>query len=96
MMKTVLIAAGLIAGLGFAVAQDPVPSNKSEAAAPAPSVQQNAPPDKVAPGISNSTNAPPDAKAESDTPALKIDSATETKLPGSKQKPGGEVVRSPP
>jgi hypothetical protein len=96
MMKTVLIAAGVIAGLGFAAAQDQVPGNKSEAATPAPSVQQNAPPDRVAPGPLDSTKAPPDAKAESDTPTLKMDSATETKLLRSKEKPGGEAARSPP
>jgi hypothetical protein len=96
MMKTVLIAVGLIAGVGFAVAQDQVPGNKSEAATPAPPAQQKAPPDKVAPGQLKSTSAPPDAKVESDKPALKMDSATETKLPGSKGTPGGDAVRSPP
>ena len=35
MTKTLLIAAALIAGIGFAVAQDQVPGNKSEAATPA-------------------------------------------------------------
>jgi hypothetical protein len=101
MMKTVLIAAGLMTGLGFAVAQDQVPGdhvpgNKSEAAAPAPSAQQNAPPDKVAPDPPRSTGAPPDAEAEGHTPALKMDSATAPKVPDSKGKPGGEAGRSPP
>ena len=73
MTKTLLIVAALIAGIGFAVAQDQVPGNKSEAATPAPPAQQNAPPDKVAPGPLNSPNAvTPDAKAEANAPALKM------------------------
>jgi hypothetical protein len=83
-IKTGLAATALIAGLGFAVAQDQVPGNKSEAAAPAPSAQQNAPPDKVAPpDRGSSPSAPPDTKAESKTPALKMDSAPDKKTPGS-------------
>jgi hypothetical protein len=92
MMKTVLIAVGLIAGLGFAVAQDQVPGNKSEAATPAPSAQQNAPPDKVAPDDRlNSTKAPPDAKAERDAPTLKMESTPQKTSPG-----GQEKSRPPP
>ncbi len=84
MTNTMLIAAALIAGMGFAVAQDQVPGNKSEAATPAPPAQQNAPPDKVGPGPLNSPDAvPPDAKAEGKAPALKMDSGTEKTTPGS-------------
>jgi hypothetical protein len=102
MMRTVLIAVGLTMSLGVAAAQDQVPGNnqvpgnKSEAASPAPAAQQNAPPDKVAPGPSSSVKPPPDAKAEGDAPALKLDSATETKSPGSDGNPGGEAARSRP
>jgi hypothetical protein len=96
MTKTVLIAAALIAGIGFAVAQDQVPSNKSEAATPAPPAQQNAPPDKVAPGPLNSPNAvPPDAKAEAKAPALKMDSGAEKKLPGSDDAASGQDTARP-
>jgi hypothetical protein len=96
MTKTVLIAAALIAGIGFAVAQDQVPGNKSEAATPAPPAQQNAPPDKVAPGPLNSPNdVPPDAKAEAKTPALKMDSGAEKKLPGSDDAAGGQDTTRP-
>jgi len=52
--KTLLIATALIAGIGIVAAQDQVPGNKSEAAAPAPPAQQNAPPDKITPGPLNS------------------------------------------
>jgi hypothetical protein len=86
MMKIVLIAVGLIAGLGFAVAQEQVPGNKSEAATPAPSAQQNAPPDKVAPDQLNSTKAPPDTKAERDAPTLQMDSPPEKTSPGGQEK----------
>ena len=82
MIKKLLTAAALIAGIGFAVAQDQVPANKNEAATPAPPEQQNAPPDKVAPGPLNSPNAaPPDAKAEANAPALKLDSGADKKMP---------------
>jgi len=51
-MKTLLIMAVLIAGIGRAEAQDhPLPGNKSEAPTPAPPAQQNAPPEKIAPGF---------------------------------------------
>jgi hypothetical protein len=82
MTKFLVIAALLISGLGLAVAQDQVPpSNKSEAATPAPPAQQNAPPDKVAPGRLPSPNAvPPDDKAEGNSPALKMDSGADKKL----------------
>ena len=91
MTKTLLIAAALIAGIGFAVAQDQVPGNKSEAATPAPPAQQNAPPDKVAPGPLNSSNAvTPDAKAEANAPALKMDSGAEKKLPASEGATSGQ------
>jgi hypothetical protein len=81
-MKILLIAAALVAGVGFSVAQNQAPDKqnqapdrKSEAAAPAPPSQQSAPPDKVAPGSVNSPDAvPPDAKVESNAPALKMDS----------------------
>jgi hypothetical protein len=98
MTKTVLIATALIAGIGFAVAQDQVPSNKSEAATPAPPAQQNAPPEKVSPGPLNSPNAvPPDAKAEGNAPALKMDSGAEKKLPASEDAPSGQdTTRSRP
>ncbi len=98
MMKTLLIAAALVAGTGFAVAQDQVPSNKSEAATPAPPAQQNVPPDKVAPGPLNSPNAvPPDAKAEGNAPALKMDTGAEKKLPASENTPSGQdTTRSRP
>jgi hypothetical protein len=96
MTKTLLIVAALIAGIGFAVAQDQVPGNKSEAATPAPPAQQNAPPDKVAPGPLNSPNAVlPDAKAEANAPALKMDSATEKKLPASEGATSGHDTTRP-
>ena len=97
MTKMVLITAALIAGIGFAVAQDQVPGNKSEAATPAPPAQQNAPPDKVTPGPLNSPNAvPPDAKAEA-SPALKMDSGAEKKLPASEDATSGQdTTRSRP
>jgi hypothetical protein len=80
MHKAVLIAVGLLAGMGLAVAQDQVPGNKSEAATPAPPAQQNAPPDKVGPGPLSSPDAvPPDTKAETKEPALKMDAGTENK-----------------
>src|SRR5450759_5217611 len=91
MTKTLLIAAALIAGIGFAVAQDQVPGNKSEAATPVPPAQQNAPPDKVAPDPLNSPNAvTPDAKAEANAPALKMDSGAEKKLPASEGATSGQ------
>jgi hypothetical protein len=91
MTKTLLIAAALIAGIGFAVAQDQVPGNKSEAATPAPPAQQNAPPDRVAPGPLNSSNAvTPDAKAEANAPALKMDSGAEKKLSASEGATSGQ------
>ncbi len=96
MTKTLLIAAALIAGIGFAVAQDQVPGNKSEAATPAPPAQQNAPPDKVAPGPLNSPNAvTPDAKAEANAPALKMDSGAEKKLPASEGATSGQDTTRP-
>src|SRR5476649_2281607 len=96
MTKTLLIVAALIAGIGFAVAQDQ--GNKSEAATPAPPAQQNAPPDKVAPGPLNSPNAvPPDAKAEASAPALKMDSGAKKKLPASEDATSGQdTTRSRP
>ena len=94
MKNTLLIIAALVAGTGIALAQEQVPGNKSEGAAPAPPAQQNAPPDKLMPGPSNSPNAvPPDAKAEVNSPALKLESAPEKKLtapegaPSSQDKP---------
>jgi hypothetical protein len=96
MTKTLLIAAALIAGIGFAVAQDQVPGNKSEAATPAPPAQQNAPPDKVTPGPLNSSNAvTPDAKAEANAPALKMDSGAEKKLPASEGATSGQDTTRP-
>ena len=96
MTKMVLITAALIAGIGFAVAQDQVPGNKSEAATPAPPAQQNAPPDKVTPGPLNSPNAvPPDAKAEANAPALKMDSGAEKKLPASEGATSGQDTTRP-
>ena len=97
MTKTLLIVAALIAGIGFAVAQDQVPGNKSEAATPAPPAQQqNAPPDKVTPGPLNSPNAVlPDAKAEANAPVLKMDSATEKKLPASEGATSGQDTTRP-
>ena len=96
MTKMVLITAALIAGIGFAVAQDQVPGNKSEAAAPAPPAQQNAPPDKMGPGRLNSPNAvPPDAKAEGNAPALKMDSAAKKKLPAPYDATDGQDKRPP-
>jgi hypothetical protein len=81
---SLLIMAALIAGIGFAKAQDQVPGNKTEAPTPAPPAQQNAPPEKIAPGPINPPNAVrPDAKAESNAPALKMDSGAETRLPAS-------------
>jgi len=98
MTKMVLITAALIAGIGFAVAQDQVPGNKSEAATPAPPAQQNAPPDKVTPGPLNSPNAvPPDAKAEASAPALKMDSGAKKKLPAPEDATSGQdTTRSRP
>ena len=94
MTRTLLIAAALIAGIGFAVAQDQAPGNKSEAPSPAPPAQQNAPPEKVAPGPLNSRNAvPPEDKAEANAPALKMDSAAEKKLPASESE--GETINPP-
>jgi hypothetical protein len=86
MTKIWVIAAVLMGGVGLAVAQDQVPpGNKSEAATPAPPAQQNAPPDKVAPGRVPSPNAvPPDDRAESNTPALKMDAGTDKKSPTAK------------
>jgi hypothetical protein len=80
MRKILLIAAVLIGGIGFAVSQDQVPpGNKSEAPTPAPPAQQKAPPDKAVPGPLTSPNAvPPDAKAEGNSPALKMDGAERT------------------
>jgi hypothetical protein len=81
MKSTLLITAALVAGTGIALAQDQVPGNKSEGAAPAPPAQQNAPPDKIMLGPSNSPNAvPPDVKAEVNSPALKMESGPEKKL----------------
>jgi hypothetical protein len=95
-MKSLLIAATLIAGIGCAVAQDQVPGNKSEAATPAPPAQQNAPPDKVTPGPLNSPNAVPlDAKAEAKAPALKMDSGAEKKLPVSEDATSGKDTTRP-
>jgi hypothetical protein len=97
MTRTLLLAVVLLAGVGFAVAQDKVPGNKSEAASPAPSLQQKAPPDKVAPGSLISPNAlTPDDKAEGKTPPLKMDSATDTKLPSEGTTSGQETARPPP
>ena len=82
MTKTSLIAVALIASSGLVVAQDQVPGNKREAPAPAPTAQQNAPPDRVAPGPLNSPNAvSPDAKAEASAPALKMDTGADKKSP---------------
>ena len=87
-----LIATALIAGIGIVVAQDQVPGNKSEAAAPAPPAQQNAPPDKVTPGPLNSPNAvPPGAKA----PALKMGSGAKKKLPASEGATSGQDPTRP-
>ena len=80
--KTLLIMAALIAGIGYAKAQDRVPGNTTEAPNPAPPAQRNALPEKVAPGPLNSPNAVrPDAKAETSAPALELDSGTEKRLP---------------
>ncbi len=85
MTKFLVIAAILIGGVGLAVAQDQVPpGNKSEAAAPAPPAQQSAPPDKVAPGRPSPNAVPPDDKAESNSPALKMDSGADKKSPTAK------------
>jgi hypothetical protein len=95
-MKTLLIATALVAGVGFAVAQNQTPDNKSEAATPAPPSQQNAPPDKVAPGPVNSPNAvPPDAKVESNAPALKMDSDAEKKAPAFGRETQGQGAKQP-
>jgi hypothetical protein len=95
-MKTLLIATALAAGVGFAVAQNPAPDNKSEAAAPAPPSQRNAPPDKVAPGPANSPNAvPPDAKVESHVPALKMDSDAGKKAPAFGGETQGQGAKQP-
>src|ERR1035437_4115668 len=81
MTKMVLITAALIAGIGFAVAQDQVPGNKSEAATPAP------------PGPPKA----PDAKAEASAPALKMDSGAEKKLPAPEDATSGQdTTRSRP
>ena len=81
MKNTLLIIAALFAGTGIALAQEQVPGNKSEGAAPAPPAQQNAPPDKLMPGPSNSPNAvPSDAKAEVHAPALNMESDPGKKL----------------
>ena len=92
MMKIMVTAAVLIGSPGLAVAQDQVPpGNKSEAPTPAPPIQQNAPPDKMAPGRLTSPNTvPPDDKAESNSPALKMDSAGEKKSPAAKSEPGSQ------
>src|SRR5882757_4325020 len=97
MMKTLLIAAALVADIGFAVAQNnPAPDNKSEAATPAPPAQQNAPPDKLAPGPVNSPNAvAPDAKVESQAPALKMDSDAGKKLPAPRGETRGQGAKPP-
>ena len=96
LIAAALIAAALIAGIGFAVAQDQGPGNKSEAATPAPPAQQHAPPDKVAPGPLNSPNAvTPDAKAEANAPALKMDSGAEKKLPASEGATSGQDTTRP-
>ena len=94
--KTLLIATALIAGIGIVAAQDQVPGNKSEAAAPAPPAQQNAPPDKITPGPLNSPNAvPPDAKAEANAPAPKMGSGAKKKLPASKGATSGQDPTRP-
>jgi hypothetical protein len=93
MTKILLIAAAmLIGGIGFACAQEQLPpGNKSEAPTPAPPLQQNAPPDKMAPGrLSSPDTSPPDGKAEGNSPALKMDSAGEKKSPAAKAEPGGQ------
>jgi hypothetical protein len=86
MTKILMIGAVLIGSIGFAVAQDLVPpGNKSEAPTPAPSAQQNAPPDKLVPGRLTSPNAvPPDDKAESNSPTLKMNSDTDKRSPTAK------------
>jgi hypothetical protein len=86
MTKLWVIVAVLIVGIGFAVAQDQAPpGNRTEAPTPAPPAQQNAPPDKVTPGRLASPNAaPPDDKAESKSPALKMDSGGEKNSPTAK------------
>jgi hypothetical protein len=86
MTKILMIGAVLIGSIGFAVAQDLVPpGNKSEGPTPAPPAQQNAPPDKLVPGRLTSPNAvPPDDKAESNSPALKMDSDTNKRSPTAK------------
>jgi hypothetical protein len=82
MKRKLLTAAALIAGIGYAVAQDQVPANKNEAPTPASPAQQSAPADKIAPGPLNSPNtAPPDAKAEANAPTLKMDSGADKKMP---------------
>ena len=96
MTKTLLMAAALIAGIGFAMAQDQVPANKNEAATPAPPAQQNAPPDKVAPGPLNSPNTvPPDAKAEANAPALKMESGAKKIPPVEGAPPDQDPIRHP-
>jgi hypothetical protein len=93
MTKILLIAAAmLIGGIGFVFAQEQVPpGNKSEAPTPAPPMQQDAPPDRMAPGRLTSPNtSPPDDKAEGNSPALKMDSAGEKKSPAAKAEPGGQ------
>lgn len=86
MTKILMIGAVLIGSIGFVVAQDLVPpGNKSEAPTPAPPAQQSAPPDKLVPGRLTSPNAvPPDDKAESNSPALKMDSDTDNRSPTAK------------
>ena len=82
MTKTLLVAVVLTASIGIATGQDRTPGNSSEAPAPAPPAQQNAPAEKVAPGALTSPNTvPPDVKAETAAPALKLDSGTDKKLP---------------
>ena len=96
MTKTLLIATTLIAGIGYALAQDQLPGSKSEAASPAPPALQNAPPDKIGRGPLNSPNAvPPDAKAEGNAPPLKMDSAAEKKLPAPDGATDGQDKRPP-
>ena len=95
-MKTLLIAAALVIGVGFAVAQNQAPDNKNEAAAPAPPSQQNAPPDKIAPGPVKSPNdISPDAKVESKAPALKMDSDAGKKGPMPRGETRGQGTKPP-
>ena len=82
MNNTLLVAVLLTASIVMASGQDRTPANRTEAPAPAPPAQQNAPAEKLAPGpLSSPNTAPPDVKAETAAPVLKLDSGTDQKSP---------------